>query len=313
VFNLKILITGAAGYIGSVLTPYLLSNGHTVIAIDNFMYRQTSLLDCCHYEGLTVVSGDARDQDLLKRHLKEANAIIPLACLTGAPLCARDPIGARTVNYDAVRLLLDMRSNEQAIIFPTTNSGYGIGQPGIHCTELTPLNPVSLYGQLKVEIEKVLLSAGNCITLRLATAFGISPRMRLDLLVNDFTYRALTDRFIVLFEAHFKRNYIHVRDIAKAFLYCLDNFERMKNEPYNVGLSNANLSKWELCEEINKQLTDFYFIEAKVGEDPDKRNYIVSNNKIESTGFQPDVTLQAGIAELIKGYQILRPNCFTNI
>jgi nucleoside-diphosphate-sugar epimerase len=313
VFNLKILITGAAGYIGSVLTPYLLSNGHTVIAIDNFMYRQTSLLDCCHYEGLTVVSGDARDQDLLKRHLKEANAIIPLACLTGAPLCARDPIGARTVNYDAVRLLLDMRSNEQAIIFPTTNSGYGIGQPGIHCTELTPLNPVSLYGQLKVEIEKVLLSAGNCITLRLATAFGISPRMRLDLLVNDFTYRALTDRFIVLFEAHFKRNYIHVRDIAKTFLHCLDNFERMKNEPYNVGLSDANLSKWELCEEIKKQLPDFYFVEAKVGEDPDKRNYIVSNDKIEGTGFQPDVSLQAGIAELIKGYQILRPNCFTNI
>lgn len=312
-FNLKILITGAAGYIGSVLTPYLLSNGHTVIAIDNFMYRQTSLLDCCHYEGLTVVSGDARDQDLLKRHLKEANAIIPLACLTGAPLCARDPIGARTVNYDAVRLLLDMRSNEQAIIFPTTNSGYGIGQPGIHCTELTPLNPVSLYGQLKVEIEKVLLSAGNCITLRLATAFGISPRMRLDLLVNDFTYRALTDRFIVLFEAHFKRNYIHVRDIAKTFLHCLDNFERMKNEPYNVGLSDANLSKWELCEEIKKQLPDFYFVEAKVGEDPDKRNYIVSNDKIEGTGFQPDVSLQAGIAELIKGYQILRPNCFTNI
>jgi len=310
---MKILVTGAAGYIGSVLLPMLLKKDYEVIAVDNFMYNQSSLLDCCHDERLTIIRGDARDKELISRCLQNVDAILPLACITGAPACDRDPVTAKATNLDAVKMLLELRGREQVIIFPTTNSGYGIGQEGIYCTEETPLNPVSFYGRLKVEIEKMLLDAGNCITLRLATAFGISPRMRLDLLVNDFTYRAVTDRFLVLFEAHFKRNYIHVRDVAKAFTHCLNNFDTMKNEPYNVGLSDANLSKWELCQEIQKQVPEFYFVESKIGEDPDKRNYLVSNAKIESTGFKPEVSLQDGIAELIKGYQIIRKNQFTNV
>ena len=310
---MKIMVTGAAGYIGSVMVPALLERGHEVIAVDSFIYNQASLLDCCYHTNLTIIRGDARDKELISGFLKKADAIFPLACLTGAPLCAKDPIGAKTVNVDAIKMILESRSRDQMIVFPTTNSGYGIGQDGVYCTEETPLNPVSLYGRLKTDIENILLDAGNCVTLRLATAFGVSPRMRLDLLVNDFTYRAVTDRFVVLFEAHFKRNYIHVRDVAKAFIHSLDNFDRMKDEPYNVGLSNANLSKWDLCEEIKKQVPDFYFVEAEVGEDPDKRNYIVSNAKIEATGFNPDISLQAGIAELIKGYSIIRGNKYGNV
>ena len=310
---MRILVTGATGYIGSVLVPTLLKRGYEVIAIDNCMYNQASLLDCCYDDKLTIIRGDARDKELISRYLKEVDAIFPLACLTGAPLCAKDPVGAKAVNLDAIKLILDLRSRDQIIIFPNTNSGYGIGEKGIHCTEETPLRPVSLYGKLKAEAEKLILDDGNSITFRLATVFGISPRMRLDLLVNDFTYRAVTDRFVVLFEAHFKRNYIHLRDVAKAFIHCLENFDKMKDEPYNVGLSEANLSKWELCEEIKKQVPDFYFVEAKIGEDPDKRDYIVSNAKIEATGFKPDVSLQDGITELLKGFQIIRRNQFSNV
>jgi nucleoside-diphosphate-sugar epimerase len=210
-------------------------------------------------------------------------------------------------------MILDLRSKSQILIFPTTNSGYGIGEKGIYCTEETPLRPISLYGKLKAEIEEIILESGNSITLRLATVFGMSPRMRLDLLVNDFIYRAVNDRFLVLFEAHFKRNYLHVRDASRAFVHCLKKFDTMKGEPYNVGLSDANLSKWELCEEIKKQVPDFYFVEAPVGEDPDKRDYVVSNAKIETTGFKPLVSLQEGISELIKGYQIIKSNSFSNI
>jgi len=310
---MNILVTGGAGYIGSILVPELLNNGHNVTVIDNFMYRQTSLLDCCYNKNLTIINGDVRDKTLISNNLKKMDVIIPLACIVGAPACNRDPVAAKTVNYDAIKMILELREKNQKIIFPTTNSGYGIGQKGIYCTEKTPLKPISLYGRLKVDIEKEMLKAKNSITLRLATVFGISPRMRLDLLVNDFTYRAVTDRYLVLFESHFKRNYIHVRDVAKAFLHCIDHFDTMKNEPYNVGLSNANLSKWELCEEIKKQVPNFYFVEAKVGEDVDKRDYIVSNAKIEATGFTPDCSLQDGIAELIKGYQILKNNMYSNI
>ncbi len=310
---MKILVTGAAGYIGAILVPELLKEGFEVIAVDNFMYNQTPLLDCCNDKKLTIFRADARDKDLISKCLKKADAIFPLACLTGAPLCRKNPFEAKSIIVDAVKMILDLRSKKQMIIYPTTNSGYGIGQKGVFCTEETPLKPVSLYGKLKIEAEKALLDSGGSITLRLATAFGMSPRMRLDLLVNDFVYRAVNDRFIVLFEAHAKRNFIHVRDVAKAFIHCLNNFDRIKGEPYNVGLSDANLSKRELCGEIKKQVPDFYFTEAKVGEDPDKRDYIVSNEKIERTGYRPDHSVRSGIAELIKGYRIINRNQFTNI
>lgn len=310
---MKVLVTGGAGYIGSILTPALLSAGYKVTVIDNFMFNQSSLLDCCNNPELTIIRGDARDESLISRELKDADVIIPLACLTGAPLCNKDPIAAQTTNVEAISLLNKMRSRDQVMIFPTTNSGYGVGQENLFCTEKTPLNPISLYGRLKVEVEDLLLNSGNCITLRLATVFGISPRMRIDLLVNDFTYRAVTDRFLVLFEANFKRNYIHVRDVSQAFLHCLDKFEAMKNEPYNVGLSEANLSKMELCMEIKKVVHDIVIIESEIGKDPDKRNYIVSNEKIEATGFRPKVSLVMGIQELVKGYQIVRRNTYANV
>lgn len=310
---MKILVTGAAGYIGSILVPELLKNGYQIIALDNFMHNQTALLDCCYNKKLTIIRGDVRDEILIKKYLKDTDIVLPLACLTGAPLCNKNPFEAKAIIVDAIKMMLKLCSKSQIIIFPTTNSGYGIGQKNKFCTENTPLKPISLYGKLKVEAEKILLDRGNCITLRLATAFGISPRMRLDLLVNEFTYRAINDRFIVLFQAHFKRNYIHVRDIAKAFIHCLNNFNRMKNEPYNVGLSNANLNKLELCQEIKKQIPELYFVEAEIGEDPDKRDYVVSNEKIEKTGFKPEVSLQEGIAELIKGYTIIKRNQFSNV
>ena len=310
---MKILVTGGAGYLGSVMVPRLLAEGHEVVVLDNFMYNQTPLLDVCHNPKITIVRGDARDKKLVEKLMKDCGAIFPLACLTGAPLCAKDPVGAQTIVVDAVKLIVDLSSKEQRIIFPTTNSGYGIGEKGKFCTEETPLRPISIYGRLKCDAEKAVLDSGHGITLRLATAFGASPRMRLDLLVNDFVYRAVNDRFVILFEAHFKRNFIHTRDVAKAFIYGLNNFEKMKNEPYNVGLSDANLSKMELCEEIKKHVPDFYFVEAAVGEDPDKRDYIVSNEKIEKAGFKPDMSLGSGIAELVKAYQILKRNQYANV
>lgn len=310
---MKILVTGGAGYLGSVMVPRLLEEGHQVVVLDNFMYGQTSLLDLCHQESFSVVRGDARDKSLVRKLMAEADAVFPLACLTGAPLCAQDPVGAQSVLLDAVRMLLELSSPDQPVIFPTTNSGYGIGEKGKFCTEATPLRPVSLYGRLKVDAEKAVLDSGHGITLRLATAFGASPRMRLDLLVNDFTYRAVYDRFIVLFEAHFKRNFIHTRDVAGAFVHALAHFDTMKNEPYNVGLSEANLSKMELCAEIKKHVPGLYVVEAAVGEDPDKRDYIVSNEKIERTGFRTTVSLADGIRELVKAYQILKRTQFANI
>lgn len=310
---MNILVTGGAGYIGSVLVPLLLSEGHRVTVLDNFMYNQGSLLDCCFDKKLTLIRGDVRDDRLLSELVPQADAILPLACLTGAPICAREPESAKAINYDAVKMIADRRSPNQLLIFPCTNSGYGIGEADIYCDENTPLRPVSLYGRLKVDIESYLLEKGNSVTFRFATLFGISPRMRLDLLVNDFTYRAVVDRVVVLFEPHFKRNYLHVRDGARAFLHAIQNYEQMKGRAYNVGLSDANLSKWELCEIIRKQIPDFYFSSAEFGKDPDQRNYIVSNERIESTGFKTLTSLDDGIEELIKGFQIIRRNQYSNI
>lgn len=310
---MNIFITGGAGYLGSILTPRLLALGHQVTVLDSFMYHQTSLLDCCHSSQFSVVRGDVRDERLVSRLAAKADVLIPLACLVGAPACAQHPEEARAINLEAVRTLAKNSSPHQMILSPTTNSGYGVGEDGIYCTEETPLRPVSLYGTLKVELERALLETGHAISLRLATVCGISPRMRLDLLVNDFTYRAVTDRFIVLFESHFKRNYIHVQDVASAFIHAMEHFDTMKNQAYNVGLSDANLSKMELCQEIQRQVPDFHITESPIGKDPDQRNYIVSNEKIEATGFHPEVSIQAAIAELIKGYQIVRRTTFTNL
>ena len=309
----KILVTGGAGYIGSILVPDLLRAGHEVTVVDNFLYNQTPLLDVCNYPTLTLIRGDARDEDVIKKHSAGKDFIIPLACIVGASACDHDTTAARSVNLEAIRLVLKLRDSSQKIVFPNTNSGYGRMAEGVaFCDETSVLDPVSLYGKLKVQAEEEILAAGNSVVFRLATVFGISPRMRLDLLVNDFTYRAVTDGALVLFEAHFKRNYIHVRDVARAFMHAMDNFEAMKGEVYNVGLSDANLSKAELCAEIKKQVPRFTFIESAIGEDPDKRNYVISNAKIEKTGFKTAVSLTDGIAELVKGYTIIRQNNFTN-
>lgn len=309
----NILITGGAGYIGSVMVPKLLSLGHKVTVLDNLMYKQNSLLDCCHYETLSIVKGDARDEAVLKPLLKNADIIIPLAAIVGAPACDRDKTAATTTNTDAVKLIVANTSKNQRLIIPNTNSGYGIGQKDNFCTEKTPLNPISLYGVSKVEAEKAVLERGNSVSLRLATVFGISPRMRLDLMVNDFVYRAVFDRFIVIFEGHFKRNFIHIRDVAKAFVHVIENFDKMKGEAYNVGLSDANLSKLELCERIQKHVPGFVIMEAPVGEDADKRDYIVSNEKIEKTGYKPEFGLDRGIEELLKGYKIVKNSFYGNV
>jgi nucleoside-diphosphate-sugar epimerase len=309
----KVLVTGGAGYIGSVLVPSLLQAGHHVTVVDSLLYGQTSLLDVCHDPRLEIVRGDVRNRPLMQRLVDGQDVLIPLAALVGAPLCARDPDNACAVNLGAVELLLQLRDPAQRVIYPNTNSGYGLGQGESFCTEDTPLQPISVYGRTKCQAEQAVLSAGNAVTFRLATVFGVSPRMRLDLLVNDFTYRAATDGFVVLFEAHFKRNYVHVRDVARTFLHAIDNFETMRDEPYNVGLSDANLSKQELCERIQRYVPSFYFVEAALGEDPDKRNYVVSNAKIEATGFRPRYSLDDGIGELLKAYQVVRRTQFSNV
>jgi nucleoside-diphosphate-sugar epimerase len=310
----KVLVTGAAGYIGSTLVPALLDAGYAVTAVDNFMYAQDSLAAVCYHPSFSLVRGDVRSADLMRPLVTDADIIIPLAALVGAPLCDRDPIAATTTNKDAIVNMLSWLSREQMVLLPITNSGYGIGEAGKYCTEDTPIRPLSLYGRDKVAVEQVLLDRHpNAISFRLATVFGISPRMRLDLLVNDFTYRAYTDRFIVLFESHFKRNYLHVRDVARAFLHGIEHFDAMKGGPYNVGLSDANLSKRELCERIQAHLPSFVFIESAIGTDPDKRDYIVSNEKIERTGYRPAHSLDDGIRELIKGFAMIRNSRYSNV
>jgi nucleoside-diphosphate-sugar epimerase len=309
----NVLVIGGAGYLGSVLTPTLLGQGHHVQVLDNFLFHQNSLLDCCGHERFSVVRGDYREESVLKPLMASADVIIPLAAIVGAPACKADPTAARSTNYDGIVQLLKLRSPRQIVLSPCTNSGYGVGEQGKFCTEESPLNPISLYGTTKVDAEKAILDAGNSVSLRLATVFGVSPRMRVDLLVNDFVHRAVTDRFVIVFEGHFKRNYIHIRDVARAFLHVLANFDSMKDQAYNVGLSDANLSKNELCQRIRQHVPDFVSLEAPIGQDPDKRDYIVSNEKIERTGYQPTHSLDYGIRELIQAYKMIRVRRHANV
>ncbi|WP_404360880.1 NAD-dependent epimerase/dehydratase family protein [Methylotuvimicrobium sp. KM1] len=309
----KILVTGGAGYLGSTLVPDLLAAGHQVTVADNFMYRQASLNHACHHPNFNVVKGDIRVESVMAPLLKQADIVIPLAALVGAPLCNMDPVGATTINHNAIALMLKLLSKDQRVLMPTTNSAYGTGDEHNLCTEDSPLRPISRYAIEKVAVEKELMAFENAISFRLATVFGMSPRMRIDLLVNDFTYRAVNDRFVVLFESYFKRNYVHVRDVSRVFQHGIANFDAMKGQIYNVGLSEANVSKKELCEVIQKQLPDFVFIDAPVGKDPDQRNYIVSNEKIEATGYKTLVSLEAGIAELIKGYTMIKNSLYGNV
>ncbi len=296
----NILLTGGAGYIGSVLTSYLLENEYNVTIIDNHMYDQFSLGHLIPNKKLKVIVDDVRNEGTMTKLISKNDIIIPLAAYVGAPLCSKDPVGANSVNKESIKFLLSKVSNQQFIIMPTTNSAYGDGQGNIYCDESTPLKPISKYAVDKVEVEKLLMEREKSVSFRLATVFGVSPRMRLDLLVNDFVNRALNDKFIILFEGNFKRNYIHVSDVARSFIYALENEIKFSGEIFNIGLSEANLSKIELCEEIKKQIPEFYFKNAEVGKDPDQRNYIVSNKKIETFGFFPKVTISKGISELIK-------------
>jgi nucleoside-diphosphate-sugar epimerase len=311
--SFNILVTGGAGYLGSTMVPDLLAAGHKVTVLDNFMFKQTSLNHCAHHPNFIVVRGDIRTETTIAPLMKKADVIIPLAALVGAPLCSIDPVGATTTNHDAITLMLKLLSKQQIVLMPTTNSAYGTGDKNNFCTEESPLRPISQYAIEKVAIEKEFMQHENAISFRLATVFGMSPRMRIDLLVNDFTYRAVNDRFVVLFESQFKRNYIHVRDVSRAFQHALNNYEKMKGQIYNVGLSDANVSKKELCEHIHKQIPEFTFIDAPVGKDPDQRNYIVSNEKIEATGYKPELSLSRGIGELIKGYTMIKNTRYGNV
>ena len=296
-----------------MLVPELLLAGHHVHVLDSFMFNQASLAECCQSDRFEVTRGDARNERTIKALLKQAEVVIPLAAVVGMPLCAADETAARTTNEEAVAMLCRRASPGQRIIIPTTNSGYGIGQKDRSCTEETPLNPISLYGVTKVKAETAVLERANGLSLRLATVFGMSPRMRTDLLVNDFVYRAVHDRAVVIFEGHFKRNYIHVRDVARVFLHAIEHFDSMQGGPYNVGLEDVNLSKIELCQKIQEHVPGFVYLEAPIGEDPDKRDYIVSNKKILATGFTPEWGLDRGIQELIKGYTMLRKVGYSNV
>jgi nucleoside-diphosphate-sugar epimerase len=308
-----ILVTGGAGYLGSIMVPALLKQGFAVTVIDSLIFNQTALLDCCANPNFSFVKGDICDEKLISELSSKADIIIPLAAIVGAPACKINPSLTKMVNHDAMEGLIKHLSSSQKVLYPTTNSGYGIGEKDAYCTEESPLRPISDYGKTKVEIEKMFLDRGNAVTFRLATVFGVAPRMRMDLLVNDFTYRAYKDRFIVLFEEHFRRNYIHIRDVANAFLFGIENYAKMKGQAFNVGLSSANLTKRQLCEKIKEYVPGFYIHSAPVGEDPDKRDYLVSNAKIEGLGWKPAYSLDDGIKELLKAYSLLRPNQFANV
>jgi nucleoside-diphosphate-sugar epimerase len=308
-----VLITGGAGYIGSILSEHLLNEGYRVTVLDPILYGQRTLFHLCHRPDFEFVRGDARDESLMRELIAKADVLIPLAAVVGAPACDRDPMLARTLNFDAIAMLNRVRSPEQFVIYPQTNSGYGAKTGETFCTEETLLEPISLYGQTKVDAEQVLLASPNAITLRLATVFGMSPRMRLDLLVNHFTYAAVTDGYIVLFEKDFKRNYVHIRDVADCFIHCIRNREQMAGRPYNVGLDAANLSKHELALKVKEYVPKFFIHCSEIGSDPDKRNYIVSNQRLREAGFEAKRSLDDGIRELLKGYRMMPREAYKNL
>lgn len=328
---MKILITGGAGYLGSALVDYLLrfpwvlnsSDFSSVVpdvkirVFDNLLYKQDSMVKYTmhNYDNFSFVYGDVRDKEILDKHIDWADIIIPFAAIVGMPACERDKLGATAVNRDHVVHIADRcRSSDKMILYPNTNSGYGLGLGTTYCTEETPLTPISTYGKTKCAAEESVLNCGG-IAFRLATVFGVSPRMRLDLLVNDFTYKAVTDGYVVLFEKDFKRNYIHVHDVACAFCHMIVNYNKYRGQVFNLGLSSANLSKWELCHKIKEQVPGFSIQVDEIRKDPDQRNYIVSNEKLESTGWQPKVSLEDGISELLNAYKVIVPisKKFTNV
>jgi nucleoside-diphosphate-sugar epimerase len=309
----RVLVTGGAGYVGSVLCETLLRAGHHVTVLDNLRYRQHSLLHLAADAAFEFVHGDARDERALRPLVAEADALVPLAAIVGAPACDADPALARAVNFDAVMLLDRLRSKQQLVVFPTTNSGYGTRSGAVHCTEETPLEPISLYGRTKVEAEAALLQRPGVVCLRLATAFGMSPRMRLDLLVNDFVHRAVSESCLVVFEKDFKRNFIHVRDVADCVAWCLANGARLAGRAYNAGLDSANLSKGELAEKIKQHVPRLTIVYSAIGADPDKRNYVVSNERLRAAGWSAQRTLDDGIRELVKGCRMLAGRPFGNV
>jgi nucleoside-diphosphate-sugar epimerase len=311
---MKILVTGGAGYIGSVLVPKLLESNYKVTVIDNFFFNQKSLDNLKKHKNFSLIKGDASDKNLVKKILdNNFDLIIPLAALVGAPLCDKMPELAKEINESSVKYIINNVDVKTKIILPTTNSGYGIGKKNIACNEESDLNPISIYGITKVNAEKFVLDRGNSISLRLATVFGMSPRMRLDLLVNHFVSKAVNKERLDIFEGHFKRNFVHIQDVARVFLFFIKNFEKYKNNAYNFGLEDANLSKIELAQEIKKEIKDFNFIINEIAKDPDKRNYIVSNRKILNTGFKFEYSLNKGIKELIVGINNLPKGNYSNL
>jgi nucleoside-diphosphate-sugar epimerase len=310
----RVLVTGGLGYLGSILCEHLLAAGYQVAVLDNLLYGtgQQGLFHLCANPGFHFLKGDVRDPEEMKPALKDADVIIHLAAIVGAAACDRDPQMATSVNLDAVRLLDHLRSPKQLVVFPNTNSGYGMTSAETLCTEDSPQKPISLYGRTKVEAEKLLLEKRNTIALRLATVFGMSPRMRLDLLVNHFVHAAYKEGYLVIFEKDFKRNFVHIRDVADCMIHCLANRERMSGRPYNVGLDAANLSKAELALKIKKHVPNLYIHFAAIGQDPDKRNYVVSSERLRAAGFEAKRSLDNGICELIKGYAMQGRGLFNN-
>jgi len=308
----SVLITGGAGYIGSILTERFVTQDYKVTVYDNFMYRQNTLLNLCFHPNIKFVRADVRDEASLAKEVRNNDVIIPLAAIVGMPACKKNPLVAKQINQDQIENICKVKSKNQLLLYPNTNSGYGQGE-GVVFTEEDALNPISVYGQTKCEAEKMVRNVDNSVVFRLATVFGCSPKMRLDLLVNDFTYRAWNDGFISLFEGHFKRNYVHVRDVAAVFDWTILNWDKMKNEVYNFGLSDANLSKLELCQKIKSFVPNFKIVQFEDAKDPDQRNYIVQNSKIEKRGFKAFISVDHGIQELLKSFEILNPSIYTNL